>query len=355
MTQLKTLASQLLKFDSSQDVGLVKCFEYCVQYLKKHNINYKIFNSKNKPSLLAAKKIKKSYKYIFVGHIDVVPASYKDAFNPKTKNNRIYGRGASDMKGQVAAMMILMKKLVSENRDEVALMLTSDEEVGGQNGVSYLINQKKYTCDCAIIPDGGNNFHLTIAQKGILHVKITASGKSAHGSRPWQGDNAIEKLIKLYYKLGKKFNQANKKDSWKSSLNLGKIIGGEATNSVAESADMYLDFRYTKEKQKNDFLSILDQEKNKTTYKTIVSGSMMNNKKDNFYIQKIQQVAQEKSVNLREERTTSASDGRFFSKKGIPVIMFNPICSNGHIDNEWIDLKSLSKFSDILYEFVTRK
>jgi len=73
---------------------------------------------------------------------------------------------------------------------------------------------------------------------------------------------------------------------------------------------------------------------------------------DNQYIQKILRVAKNINLNLKVTNEHGASDGRYFSAKGIPVIMFKPICSATHIDNEWIDLQSLEKFSQLLKSFL---
>ena len=70
------------------------------------------------------------------------------------------------------------------------------------------------------------------------------------------------------------------------------------------------------------------------------------------YFKRIQKVMRKNRLRVKIEKEHGASDGRFFSEKGIPVIMFKPICSESHVDNEWIDLKSLEVFYQILKDFV---
>ena len=118
---------------------------------------------------------------------------------------------------------------------------------------------------------------------------------------------------------------------------------------------MHLDFRYPKKSQKQKILSLIEKISKKfkgVSFKIEVEGDILNNSKKNKYIKKILKVAKKQGIKLKFYKAHGASDGRFFSAKSIPVIMFKPLCSEPHIDNEWIDLKSLEKFSQILKSFL---
>ena len=81
-------------------------------------------------------------------------------------------------------------------------------------------------------------------------------------------------------------------------------------------------------------------------------GDTLITQKNNKYIKKLLKVAKKHKINIKINKDHGASDGRFFSAKSIPVVVFKPICSQPHIDNEWIDLKSLDKFYRILKDFL---
>lgn len=355
---MQKLISQLISFQSDKNhpEEIKKCFDFVVRDLEKSGLKVKIYQKNGQWSLIAAKTLKKHYRFILNGHLDVVPAAYKDAFKPTVKGNRLYGRGASDMKGPNVALIQLIKDLAkNQPQADVALMLTTDEEIGGLNGVGYLIEEKGYSCDCVIIPDGGNNFELLLGEKGVLHVKIKAKGKATHGSRVWEGDNALDKLIRVYQKIRKKMPLVSKNDHWKLTLNLGILKGGEATNIVCDSALMQLDFRFPQKKQYKSLIQLIKTEITKeknVSWEIIAEGPPLINKPNNQYFKKIQTIAQKHGQKLKLAKEPGASDGRFFSEKGIPVIMFKPICSYAHVDNEWIDLKSLDLFSQILRDFL---
>jgi succinyl-diaminopimelate desuccinylase len=354
---MEKLLKKLIYFESDKNhpEEIKKCFDFVVSDLKKAGLKVKTYSSNNKPSLVAARQLKKHYQYILNGHLDVVPADYPHAFKPFVKGSRLYGRGASDMKGPDVALIQLIKNR-SLKKVDMALMLTTDEEVGGFDGINYLINKKGYSCDCAVVPDGGDNFKLTLAEKGVIHLKLNAKGKAAHGSRPWMGENALDKLINLYQTIKKQIPETTPKNRWLTTVNLGKLVGGDAVNKVPAQAEMYLDFRFPEKKQKTRILKLIKKLTRKTKgikTKILTECDLLINSKKNRYLQKIIKTAKKYQVQLKDDRCHGASDGRFFSAKSIPVIIFKPISSQAHIDHEWINLKSLQKFSSILKDFLT--
>jgi succinyl-diaminopimelate desuccinylase len=355
---MKKLAFHLISFQSDKNhpEEIKRCLKFVATELKKAGLKVKAFDRKNNPSLIAAPKLKKHYQFILNGHLDVVPASYKNAFKATIKGNRLYGRGAADMKGPVAAMITLAQNLIKNHPQiDFALMITTDEETGGFDGVDYLVNKKGYVCNCAIVPDGGPNFELVLGEKGVLFIKIETRGKTAHGSQPWLGENALDKLINIYTNIKKKMPQVTKKDNWQPTVNLGVMSGGDATNKVCHEASAQIDFRYPQIAQRAKILKLVKKEVKKekgANFKILVEGAPLANDVQNSYFKKIQEVAKKRGQKLKIKKEHGASDGRFFSAKGIPVLIFKPVCSPSHIDNEWIDLKSSEIFYQILKDFL---
>jgi len=355
---MKKLLEQLIQFESDKDhpKEIEKSFLFVENYLKKAGLKTKIYTFNGKFSLVAATKLKKHYQYILNGHLDVVPANYPNAFQPLIKENRLFGRGTSDMKGTVASMIEVICDPDLKNID-VAIMLNSDEETGGFDGVNYLVNKEGYSCDCVIVPDGGDNFELVLAEKGVLHIKISASGIAAHGSRPWLGENAIEKLISVFQEIKTNLPETKPENRWLPTVNLGKINGGDAINKVPSLAEMFLDFRYPQRKQRITILNLIKKvikSKKNVIFEIISDGEVLETPPNNPYIKKALNIAKSAGINLKTVNEHGASDGRFFSAKGIPVLMFKPICSPAHVDNEWVDLESLKKFSEVLKEFLLK-
>ena len=159
-----------------------KLFDYIKITMPKH-LNFKEYEFNGKKSLVLSNTEDLNLDVIFATHIDVVPA--KD-YSFKEDEKNVYGRGTIDMKGQVAVCLELLFN--HEYKQKVAMFITSDEEIDG-NCVKQLL--KTYNTKLAIVPDGGNNFKLIEEEKGLLQLKVKVSGKPAHASQPYNGENAI--------------------------------------------------------------------------------------------------------------------------------------------------------------------
>ncbi len=142
------------------------------------------YSSNGFSSLVATTTDTKNPTIFLQAHLDVVPAD-PEAFTLIRKGKNLVGRGSFDMKYAAACYLLLAEEL-SDNmqQHDFGIMLTTDEEDGGNDGVRYLLDQG-YACDVCISPDGGDNWRLESAAKGQWLTEITAIGKTAHGSRPW--------------------------------------------------------------------------------------------------------------------------------------------------------------------------
>ena len=357
MDEITNLAGDLIKFQTTESKldETRKCIDYIKNYFKDcPTLFVREHRSNNSLSLVITTKKTKHPKIFLYGHIDVVDAEDKD-FVSSIRSGKLFGRGAIDMKGQVAAMMVLLKDLIRRKSDlSLGFMIVSDEEVGGLNGVRYLLSKEKYKCDLAVVPDGGENFDITLRQKGGLWLKIEAKGKSAHGSTPWLGDNALEKLIAFYTRLDHLFLKANKKNFWRVSVNLGRIQGGNAANQVPDRAEMLLDIRYPEEFTKQEIMKRIRKILSSDFKIEVVSDVFPYfGDKNNFYIKRFKKTAEKRlGRKIAYKNECGASDARFFSKQNIPIIITSPVGAGYHSRNEWVSIKSLEDFYFILKDFL---
>ena len=167
------------------------------------------------------------------GHVDVVPTRLEDwatdPFKAKVEDGRIWGRGACDMKGGLAAMIFAAERAIATMEHfegELILTATVDEEIGGLRGLKYLMDQN-LRADMAIVCEP-TSLQVSNVSKGLFWVKLRAKGKEAHSSMPENGINAISKMAKIITGL------ANFSDPFspheilgKPSLNIGTISGGQ--------------------------------------------------------------------------------------------------------------------------------
>lgn len=368
---MEKLLRELLELETtSKNLDAInKSIKIVAKYLKNNCEDIFIQTYQNKkPSLVATSQETKEPDIFLVGHLDVVPANYPKAFAPYLKGSRLYARGASDMKGPDSAMITAFTNALKDDPGlNIGLILTTDEEVGGFDGVNFLINQKGYSCKVAFIPDGGDNWQICTDEKAVFHVTIQAQGRSAHGSRPWLGKNANNTLIETYQKIEKAFTEKwgkpTQKNSWKPTVNLGTINGGTATNSVSDQAEMTLDIRFPASISKDEVVELLNAATDHNPdikWEEKIFGEAMHTEKDSLYIKSwldILKTPDRPESKLPKEvfsRGHGASDARFFSAKDIPVLMSKPTCSAIHGDNEWIDINDLAVYRDKIVKWILK-
>lgn len=185
-----------------------------------------------------------------LAHMDVVPPGSgwdNDPFSPWIKEGKIYGRGAIDNKGPYAAAWAGIKAILRSGlpfKGSIILGAVADEERGSKMGVEYLL-EKGFSPSFCLIPDSGGIKKVIRGEKGLLQVRFSTSGISAHGSTPEQGENAIYKMIGFLPLLKEfKFKGDYHPAFDEPTLNLGEIRGGEAPNIVPDRCEVILDIRY---------------------------------------------------------------------------------------------------------------
>jgi len=272
-------------------------------------------------------------------HLDVVSGATQ-AFCPQVVNKRLYGRGAIDMKFAIACYIKLLKDLDKNlPKYNFGIMITTDEEIGGFNGVKFLLD-KGFSSKVCFLPDGGKNWQFIKTSKGIWDLSIQSKGKSSHAARPWLGQNALNELIDFLNELRKKFPQepCHIKDHYHETFNIGKITGGNVANQVPDFAEALVDIRFTPKMNKVKLQKIIDLSiKNfrNIKIKEIFFYDSFAINPENYYVQLFSQIAYEKlKIKTTFINTPGSSDACFFIQKNIPVVMIRPNGGNFHADNE---------------------
>ncbi len=329
-------------------------YDYFLSNLDKI-YKHKYFESNGNKSLVIYKNDYKFSKLVLTSHVDVVPAA-DSLFEPVIKDNKLYARGASDMKFAVSMYLELLNDLANDDLD-FNVWLTPDEEVGGFDGIDYLLNEAKLKCDVCFLPDGGNNHSLTDCAKAVMFYKVISIGRASHGSKPWLGSNAIDTIIKFYNDLSSTtlFN-GNNVENWNNTINLGKLNGGAATNVVADYAEASFDIRAIDQNNKFMIQSLINtlSEKYNLKAQCYIDGDSYKLDKDNSSVKLFKMVLAEQNIDYKEVNDHGSSDARFFTKYNIPVIMFNPMSGGDHTDNEFIDLEEFKNYYKVIKEFVYR-
>lgn len=356
LTELVHLTQELCKFQTTKDQPqeLNRCIQFIKKYFSGPDFVVKQFESHGKPSLIVSYRNSNPNhsKILLNGHIDVIEAQPQQ-FQPRIKGDKLLARGAVDMKGGVAVLMCLMKQFAKQKPD-LALMIVADEEIGGMDGTGYLI-KKGYKTEFALAaePSHSKDLDITIAEKGVLWLKIIAHGKAGHGSRPWQGENALEKLLNFYQKVKKIIPLTTPKNRWKPTVNLGQIKGGNSPNRIPDYAEMVIDIRYP---NKKDYQRILAAIKKIKGFEIAVLESAPPLDNNNFKLIKQLQQSARKIIGqpVKLVKGHGASDLRYTSERGIPSVIFGPYGENYHGDDEYVSIKSLKRHYLIMADFISR-
>jgi acetylornithine deacetylase/succinyl-diaminopimelate desuccinylase len=188
---------------------------------------------------------------VFCGHTDTVAPNKittMDPFGAEIRNGRIYGRGAVDMKGPVAAMaaaLVALKKLQLLEKGSITLAAVIDEEMESL-GAEALV-RTGITADGAIVGEPTNN-QIAIGHKGLEWLEIEFLGKATHGGTPEKGVNAISAAARfvrmIEEELAPQFQTRRHAVLGPPTINMGTIHGGDQPSTVAARCTIQLDRRW---------------------------------------------------------------------------------------------------------------
>ncbi len=333
--------------------------------LKARGIKFRTYAKERGRTNVIARIGRGNPKLCIACHSDVVPAGEgwkTDPFRAVEKHGRIYGRGAEDDKGPLAAtlfLMLAMKKYEKEMRGTLTAVFAADEERGSKLGAAFLLNEKKLNSDYAIIPDIGSGMReITIGEKGIMRVRVESVGKQAHGSRPKKGVNAITNMAEFLRKLGK-WNMKYKKMRYfgKPTLNVGTIKGGASFNTVPADCVVEFDIRYLPCQNPEKMLRKLErfaksvEKKNpKAKFKIEIEENQppfllkKTHPLVHSLIKNTEAIGKKTPRVITESGTTMAKK---FAAKGIFAVGFCPGAKKLHKSNEFIELRQLTQFAEI--------
>jgi succinyl-diaminopimelate desuccinylase len=291
--ELADLALELLAVETANPPGDTReIVELIERYLDPYSVEVDRFAvDPAKPNLVVRLPGERDESILYNGHTDTVPFDTEVwSYDPlgERVSDRVYGRGATDMKGPLAAMIFAITAFLETGATpatDLVFAFVSDEEVGGDAGLPALVDEGLLEADACVIGEPTceeGRYSVTVADRGSIWFTFEARGESAHGSRPVLGENAIDRLYGAVQTLRKRFgtrkldvspelepvieesieyyaptmgSQAARDLFGFPSINLGTIEGGEAINSVPQSARAEIDIRLTAGIETSDVLS----------------------------------------------------------------------------------------------------
>jgi succinyl-diaminopimelate desuccinylase len=248
-----SLTQKILSFNTINPPGLERdCAEYLGKLLEVagFQVSYHEFGVARTNLVARLEAGKDKLPICFTGHIDTAPLGLghwtRDPFAGEIEGDKIYGRGTSDMKGGVAAMVVAALRIAKRGTRKAGmiLMITAGEETGSE-GAHYLaaLRDNWEKVGAILVGEPTANYPI-VAHKGSLWLEARTTGVTAHGSMPDQGVNAIYKAVEAISKLQEyDFAVPPHPLLGEPTINVGTISGGLNINSVPDQAKMGIDIR----------------------------------------------------------------------------------------------------------------
>jgi succinyl-diaminopimelate desuccinylase len=348
------LAQRLIAFDTSNAEGLRRAAEFVGGWLESNDIEAKQTEARGLP-VTAAEVGPEDGQWptlVLHGHLDVVPGG-RDQFEPRIEGDKLLGRGAYDMKGALAAMMLVLRDLRDQENVRLRLGIVSDEESEEEeNRGSDALVGSGFIGDFAITGEP-TNLQVGVQAKGVLAMRLEVAGRSAHGATPWLGDNAVVKAVEVFRGIESlPFARHSTALFDRPSINLGRIVGGDALNKVPDSCVIDVDIRFLPDQDPDEILEQMAGLPDTRVLATFRRAPAVV-EPDSPFVQGLCEAASphhpERVMSVGKD---GASDAVSFLAVGVPAVEFGPVGDGHHGPLEWVSISSLRSYRQALEGFV---
>lgn len=306
---------------------------------------------------------------VFAGHTDVVPPGpevqwHHSPFTPTIDGDYLYGRGAADMKGSLAAMVVACENFLREKprlTGRIAFLLTSDEEGVAMNGTAKVmewLRQQSQPIDWCIIGEPTCGEHLgdiiKNGRRGSLNFRLIVEGHQGHIAYPHLADNPIHRVAPALAELASTVWDNGNDYFPATSFQTSNINGGTgATNVIPGSVEVLANFRFSTEvtvaQLQEETEAVLKRHQLKYRIEWQLSGEPFLTPRGTLTDAVCNAVKEELGVNAELSTTGGTSDGRFIAPYGAEVVELGPINATIHKINECVAIADLDRLSAVYY------
>ena len=312
--------------------------------------------------------------FAFAGHTDVVPTGpiedwKTDPFKAEIKDGYLYGRGAADMKGGIAAMVVAAEQFVQKNPDHdgtIAFLITSDEEgpsINGTRKVIEYLNDNNIKIDWCIVGEPSSNKQLgdviRIGRRGSLNGVLTINGIQGHVAFPELADNPIHRASAFLAEITSvEWDQGN--DSFPAtSFQISNINAGAGVeNVIPGSVKLLFNFRFstelTEEDLKTKVTALLDKHNLDYDLQWKLSGQPFLTRTGKLIEASCEAIKSLCGIETDCSTGGGTSDGRFIAPTGAEVIELGVSNDTIHKINECVKVDDLENLSKIYENILNR-
>ncbi|MCC6202362.1 MAG: succinyl-diaminopimelate desuccinylase [Gammaproteobacteria bacterium] len=312
--------------------------------------------------------------FVFAGHTDVVPSGPReswssDPFTPTCRDGRLYGRGAADMKGSIAAMVTALERFVPQahaRRGSIALLLTSDEEGAAIDGTRYVMQHLAATgqhIDWCLIGEPSSEHQLgdTLrhGRRGSLNGRLTLRGRQGHIAHPHKALNPIHALAPALAELCAQRWDEGSADFPPTSFQVSNIHAGTgAENVIPGTIEVWFNFRFS--------TAVTEAELRRRVEQTLaarsldfsiawhVSGAPFLTRRGPLLDATLAAVRCHTGLEPALSTGGGTSDGRFIAPAGAEVVELGPLNGSIHQIDEHVAIADLDTLSRIYEDLLVR-
>lgn len=311
--------------------------------------------------------------FVFAGHTDVVPVGTlahwtHPPFNADIVNGHIFGRGAADMKSSIAAMMVAVERLITNQqiKGRIGFLITSDEEGPAKDGTVKVIDyltENGTTIDWCIVGEPTSTEKLgdiiKNGRRGSMNGLLTVHGKQGHVAYPHLANNPIHLVADTLNDLNNASWDKGNEFFPPTTFQISNINAGTgADNVIPADLTMRFNFRFstevTTDQLQQRVIKILD--KNNLDYDLTwnVSGQPFITDRGKLVEATLQSINQVCGYEAQLSTTGGTSDGRFIAPTGAEVLELGPINATIHQVDECVSCDDLENLTDIYTDILRR-
>ena len=361
------LLKKLIKIESisPNDNG---CFDVIKQQFDGLDFSFEETKYKNISNLIITNGDSKNKTFCFLGHTDVVPPGPESEwsvppFSGEIIDNKIYGRGAADMKGGVACFISALKEFLSENKDpsfNIMVLLNSNEEGKLENGkvdrvINEMIDKNKFIDFCLIgEPSSSKKVGdvIRIGRRGSLSGNLKVYGIQGHVAYPKQALNPILGIGKTLEELKNMEWDRGNENFEPTSFQVSNIKSGTgAENVVPGVLEMTFNFRFspesTPDRLKEKFEELLKKSDLKYDVSWTLSALPFLTSKTEFIDIVKSSIKEINNIDTKIDNGGGTSDGRWVAPMGSEIVELGPLNKTIHQIDEHVDIEDLSTLKEI--------
>jgi len=349
-TGIAELAANLVAIESVNPslvpggAGEGEAAAFVARWCEEHGLETEVVGDE-RPSVVATRRGTGGGRSLLVnGHLDTVGLAGMDApLDPRIEDGRLYGRGAYDMKGALAAALVAATS-VGELRGDLVLTLVADEELGSIGTEAVL---ERVRTDAAIVVEP-TELELAIAHRGFVAFEIETSGIAAHGSRADLGVDAIAKMGPVLVALDQLHARLQNGRSHplvgRASIHASLITGGQELSSYPARCVLTGERRTLPGETLADVERELHEISTGAAVRVGPSREPYEAGRGHAFVGLVARCA-----GLTELIGAPFwTDAALIAAAGIPTVLFGPSGSGAHAEVEWVDIASLERVHDVV-------